>query len=89
MEGDSSHTTARRDERSVRGGFADVLSAEPAWVREEFAAIVSANFGAPAPRRRPRPSPPRGRRPAEPPAPAGSDDHDDLIGERERSPPPV
>ena len=46
-------------------GFAELVLADPAWVRAEFDAIVSANFGPPPPpvpaaRRRPgRPRPPR------------------------------
>ncbi|KDN22958.1 hypothetical protein [Amycolatopsis rifamycinica] len=43
-------------------GFAELVLADPAWVRAEFDAIVAANFGPPPPpapaARRGRPRPP-------------------------------
>ncbi|GAA3820688.1 MULTISPECIES: hypothetical protein [Pseudonocardiaceae] len=83
--------------------FADLICAEPAWVRAEFDAIVAANFGSSAT----RPLPPHDR----PPGPAPTRRHrgdeassrrdplshavsGDLartarrVGARERSPPP-
>jgi len=52
-----------------QGGFADLIYAEPAWVRTEFDAIIAANFGTGTeqpdvpPRRPPRPAPGRRARP--------------------------
>ncbi|WP_146060444.1 hypothetical protein [Amycolatopsis sp. CA-128772] len=46
-------------------GFAELVLADPAWVRAEFDAIVAANFDPPpppVPAARRRPGPPRPRR---------------------------
>jgi hypothetical protein len=53
-------TTREADTR-----FADLICADPQWLREEFTALVSASFGAPPAWPRP-PAPPRvpGRPPA-------------------------
>ncbi|WP_020422634.1 hypothetical protein [Amycolatopsis sp. ATCC 39116] len=37
-------------------GFADLVCDDPDWLRDEFAAIIDANFGETS---RPRPEPPR------------------------------
>ena len=43
--------------RDVDTAFADVICADPQWLREEFDELISASFGQPpAP---PRPAPPR------------------------------
>ena len=57
------------EEMTVTSGFAELVYADPAWLRAEFDAIMTANFGdAPLTPPRPRPSsagPQRpGRRPA-------------------------
>ncbi|EHR48440.1 hypothetical protein SacmaDRAFT_0124 [Saccharomonospora marina XMU15] len=82
--------------------FADLICAEPGWVRAEFDAIVAANFGSSAT----RPLPPRDQPPG--PAPARHHRGDETsrcdppsravsgdlartarrVGARERSPPP-
>ena len=93
---------ARLPETEQRG-FAELLCADPAWVRAEFDAIIAANFGDAAeqpevpPNRPPRPARDhRGRsggagRRLGPPAWAGRGDLARTarqVGARERSPPP-
>lgn len=104
MDGTSVDRLARpatgRPPATEPAGFAEVVFAEPAWVRAEFDAIVAANFGVgqelPRPSR-PSPAPPvRGDRDGAAPAggrPArGGRGGPVLItrrtGARERSPPP-
>jgi hypothetical protein len=43
------HTTGHG---TANSGFADLVYADPDWLRAEFDAIVAANFGTPPPRRR-------------------------------------
>ncbi|GAB3147369.1 hypothetical protein GCM10027258_40650 [Amycolatopsis stemonae] len=84
-------------------GFADLVYAEPAWVRAEFDAIIAANFGTGAehpevpPRRTPRAARDRrarpggaGRRLGPPPWARRGDLARTArrVGARERSPPP-
>ena len=84
-------------------GFAELVCADPEWVRAEFDAIIAANFGAAeqpeTPRRRP-PRPARGHRDRSdhagrrfgPPARAERGDLTGTarrVGARERSPPPT
>jgi hypothetical protein len=77
--------------------FADVVAADPDWVRAEFDEIVAANFPESAPPLRRHPRYPR-ERPRHPAPPARTDtpsteDSGDLartarrVGARERSPP--
>ncbi|RSD17170.1 hypothetical protein [Amycolatopsis eburnea] len=47
--------TAR--ETAARAGFAELICADPDWVRAEFDAMVAANFRTPPPRREPAPRP--------------------------------
>jgi hypothetical protein len=85
-----------------QGGFADLVCAEPAWVRAEFDAIIAANFGTGTeqpevpPCRPPRPARDRRARPdgagrwLDPPAWARRGDLARTArraGARERSPP--
>jgi hypothetical protein len=64
MVGASGFGAATTDRRS-RTEFADLVLAESAWLDTEFAAIVAANFGAPAvDPDLPTPSPPHRDRPA-------------------------
>jgi hypothetical protein len=48
----------------VTSGFAELVCAEPAWLRAEFDAIMTANFGVlpPPPGQRPAPAGPRRRK---------------------------
>jgi hypothetical protein len=60
------HTTGHG---TASGGFAELVYADPDWLRAEFDAIVAANFGTPPPRRRP-PSRPGSSGPATAPVAA-------------------
>lgn len=75
--------------------FADLVFADPQWLRDEFDALVAASFGRPpaVPPTAPPPSPRRRRR--HPPAGRGHDRLPALRtcrfrehGHRQRSPPP-
>jgi hypothetical protein len=92
----------RRLPEAGQVGFADLVWADPVWVRAEFDAIIAANFGATAgqpsvpSRRPPRPAGERRGRPGDADrthSPSGGFVHGDLawtarqVGARERSPP--
>ncbi|MCE7003866.1 hypothetical protein LWC34_13650 [Kibdelosporangium philippinense] len=64
--------------------FAEIMLADPEWLRAEFDAIVEANFPSPAPRSH------RPHRPAQPPRdrlPVVSPNIPCAVEERERAPP--
>lgn len=99
----SAGTDCGRLPETEQGGFAELLCADPAWVRAEFDAIIAANFGAAEqpevpPSRPPRPARDRRGRPGGaahglgPPAWAGRGDLARMarqVGARERAPPPA
>ncbi|WP_345033618.1 hypothetical protein [Kutzneria kofuensis] len=92
---------AGRRSQTDSNGFAELLCAEPAWLQDEFAAIITANFGPsafdpdlpPPPPHRDIPAAPRpGRRESRPVTSTLSTDADRTarrVGARERSPPPT
>lgn len=87
-----------RRSRTERDEFADLVCAEPGWLDTEFAAIITANFGAsafdpdlPLPPHRDDPAASRpGRRQPAPTGPASATAHTRMtrrVGACERSPP--